>query len=280
MKHSGIEWSGKTLHAVEQEMEKLGRREWMSNAPDPAYLATRLEAVRRNMEVEDKEDEEEGEGQELGREKSGRKKRWLSWSDEEEAADGHEDQANPLHEDEKMEAQASRGSPMAAEVPEAKADGSLSADVGPIVQISSPPSANSSPMASTPSDFYGASPPLALRPPSMLNREAARAPPPTTVDAPIDHSLAAAAQSRAARAEKLNAEAGLEMLSLKLEPVDHQSQMQALEQRVEIRDSKRSDLEQVRDLHCLHGDERLLGLDADDDTVSSLSPSLFSLALY
>lgn len=57
LKMTGVEWSGKTLVAVEQEMEKLGKREWMSYSPDPDYLARRLEVLRKNLEAEEREDE-------------------------------------------------------------------------------------------------------------------------------------------------------------------------------------------------------------------------------
>ncbi|GAC95767.1 hypothetical protein PHSY_003343 [Pseudozyma hubeiensis SY62] len=50
----GRRWKGKTVHAVEQELEALRDERLMSHAPDAAYLASRLEGVRRNLEIEER----------------------------------------------------------------------------------------------------------------------------------------------------------------------------------------------------------------------------------
>lgn len=50
----GRRWKGKTVHAVEQELEVLRDERLMSHAPDAAYLASRLEGVRRNLEIEER----------------------------------------------------------------------------------------------------------------------------------------------------------------------------------------------------------------------------------
>lgn len=50
----GRRWKGKTVHAVEQELETLRDERLMSHAPDAAYLASRLEGVRRNLEIEER----------------------------------------------------------------------------------------------------------------------------------------------------------------------------------------------------------------------------------
>ncbi|SPO26212.1 uncharacterized protein UTRI_02488 [Ustilago trichophora] len=50
----GRQWKGKTVHAVEQELEALRDERLMSHAPDAAYLASRLEGVRRNLEIEER----------------------------------------------------------------------------------------------------------------------------------------------------------------------------------------------------------------------------------
>ena len=72
--YAGIQWKGKTAHAVELEMEALGDRTVMSYAPDAVYLASRLEGLKRNLDVggdrlkrwawEDYEDEVAEEGSE------------------------------------------------------------------------------------------------------------------------------------------------------------------------------------------------------------------------
>jgi hypothetical protein len=49
--YGGIQWKGKTAHAVELEMEALGDRTVMSYAPDAVYLASRLEGLKRNLEA-------------------------------------------------------------------------------------------------------------------------------------------------------------------------------------------------------------------------------------
>ncbi len=352
LRHSGIEWSGKTLHAVELEMERLGRAEWMSQAPDAAYLASRLEAVRRNLEAEEREAEEQQALREMVRKVGGQmprssaasqrarsRKRWLSWSDDEEGeedqdeAEEHEAdpapkqavvadmqvdppaaaeavppvevQAAPIKSS--VDAPPARGLtqllPMApqtfsprplqptpmASIPE---DAEMSNLDPPVTQQAPSPahvpmrpgsaqsSAESSPLASTPSDLQDISPPLVLRPPSMLNTEASRAPPPTTVEMPIDQQLISLAKANAAaqsRARKLAAPASHEAVAPLPARIDPESQLHALEQRVDIRDLKRADLEQVRDLHCLHGDERLLGMEDDDTSVSAHMIRIFLL---
>lgn len=50
----GRRWKGRTVHAVEQELEALRDERLMSHAPDAAYLASRLEGVRRNLEIEER----------------------------------------------------------------------------------------------------------------------------------------------------------------------------------------------------------------------------------
>ncbi|SPO43319.1 uncharacterized protein PSANT_01003 [Moesziomyces antarcticus] len=50
----GRRWKGKTVHAVELELEALRDERLMSHAPDAAYLASRLEGVRRNLEIEER----------------------------------------------------------------------------------------------------------------------------------------------------------------------------------------------------------------------------------
>ncbi|SNX84770.1 uncharacterized protein MEPE_03479 [Melanopsichium pennsylvanicum] len=50
----GRRWKGKTVHAVEQELEALRDERLMSHAPDATYLASRLEGVRRNLEIEER----------------------------------------------------------------------------------------------------------------------------------------------------------------------------------------------------------------------------------
>ncbi|KDN40600.1 hypothetical protein K437DRAFT_258585 [Tilletiaria anomala UBC 951] len=344
LRHGGVEWSGKTLHAVELEMERLGRAEWMTHAPDPVYLASRLEAVRRNLEVEQRELEEEQ--QELGLDEAQReghksrkwlRKRWLSWSEEDEdEEDEKEARANEhkgavrdhhapnqsVQDAEPATASAATTTVAAEALPLQKQTAvprELHQAVGmsppaqtiaflPAIHIPSHPASpnrasdvncgsdsysdSSASVAITPPN-YGLCPPLLLRPPTLLGtpalvslaassavagadvpplppKETSCAPPPTQVDAVL--SLLDAAQRRAALAavcaDTAHASADLERLRLSLAllpPIDHASQMQALEQRVDVRNIKRTDLEQVRDLHCLHGDERLLGMEDGDD---------------
>lgn len=155
------------------------------------------------------------------------------------------------------------------------------------MQLDSPDAAISSPgssisVASTPPR----SPPRLLRPPALLAHsqvtpaqragaqlvDFSRAPPPTAVEAPLAQ-MRTEERQRARETVRLEAQAAeqdMERLSMALEPVDHQSQLAALQQRVDLRDVRRADLEQVRDLHCLHGDERLLGADDGSEEVSLL----------
>lgn len=51
---AGRQWKGKTVHAVEQELEALRDVKLMSHAPDAIYLASRLEGLRRNLEIEER----------------------------------------------------------------------------------------------------------------------------------------------------------------------------------------------------------------------------------
>ena len=334
LKHSGIEWSGRTLHAVEQEMEKLGRKEWMSHAPDPVYLASRLEAVRKNLEVEERESEEVVVSLGVGERRQKVKKRWLSWSSDEDKGEKEQDDASgggephraavadsdaaesqpqldqpslsPPREDVETLAKGQLQLPAILRRSEAAEPASTqkyipksnasqeSATTAPAgvsasrqMQLDSPGAAavssgGSSVSLSTPPR----SPPRLLRPPALLAHshlhtahrtgagaqlvDFSRAPPPTQVEAPLAQMMAEE-RERAREAVRLEAQAAeqdMERLSMALEPVDHQSQLLALQQRVDLRDVRRADLEQVRDLHCLHGDERLLGAEDGSEEVS------------
>lgn len=152
---AGRKWKGKTAHAVEQEMEKMGDVSVMSYAPDAVYLASRLQGLQRNLEAG-------------GDEARGR--RWLDFGDEE-----HHD------EDTRMEdgATASHATHDASRIP---------ATLPPHI-----------------TDF--------IPKPSVIVERTASPP--------------------------------------RLSP---SAKAAALDSRVEIRLLRRSDLEQVRDLHCLHGD--------------------------
>ncbi|CAO1635970.1 unnamed protein product [Parajaminaea phylloscopi] len=166
---AGRQWKGKTAHAVEQEMEKVGDLSIMSYAPDAVYLASRLYGLQRNIEAG-------------GDDARGR--RWVDFG-EHDGGDGLDDA--PV-------AMSTAISPRAALQPEHNAANShLPDDRIPAVL---PPHIT---------DY--------LKPPSPASTS-----------------------------------------STLLPTLDPAAKAAALDSRVEIRLLRRSDLEQVRELHCLHGD--------------------------
>ncbi|CAO1632700.1 unnamed protein product [Sympodiomycopsis kandeliae] len=165
IQYAGRRWKGKTAHAVEQEMEIAGDTTVMSYAPDAVYLASRLEGLRRNLEV------------------GGDDARGRRWIDVDDDIYSSSDSAS-LH-----------------------TSGSLS------------PAAKAK-ESRTPDD----------RRPATL--------PPHITDLIPSVSL---------NNDKT-------LLQPTLQPLDPAAKAAALESRIEIRLLRRSDLEQVRELHCLHGD--------------------------
>jgi hypothetical protein len=196
--HAGIQWRGKTAHAVEQEMEALGDRTVMSYAPDAVYLASRLEGLKRNLEVG---------GQRL--------RRW-AWEDEEE------DDTPQMGDEviEEVEQRKRAASPVGSR-PEAQKEETpmpvLEQDAG-----------------------YSVS--------SSLNVSEGITPSDEVFDDPMHASTATIADTTNER--------GMPSIpELPTISVDTSAgKAAALDARVEIRTLRRPDLEQVRELHCYHGD--------------------------
>lgn len=214
--HGKREYKGLTAHAVELEMEEMGDESVMSHAPDPVYLASRLEMLRRNLEEEDKSP-------------GGRRGGWVEWvgdfEKEEEEKDvemiddfksssnieikiNDEDlsqvERKKKEEEDKEEERRLKKLP-ASPAPTAASNPFLGASGGS--EISSTLPSNSS--------FNKIS---AMRP--IMER---------TFTSDSIASIIPPSPSKEAK-------------------------MKALDERLEIRNIKRTDLEQVRELHCYHGD--------------------------
>ena len=178
---AGRQWKGKTVHAVEQEMEELRDESLMSHAPDATYLASRLEGLRRNLEVEEYKpnyieyDDDSGSPSSSVTEDGGRRALPIAIA------------ASPLR--------------------------TMSMDMDAVPALSRPVSnASSTSLAEgvTPQD--------------------------TTLEFGFDFGD--------------DEEAG----STRVAAIDPAAKAAALDARIEMRPLRRNDLEQVRDLHTLHGD--------------------------
>lgn len=188
--YAGIQWKGKTAHAVEQEMEALGDRTVMSYAPDAVYLASRLEGLKRNLEV--------------GGE---RMKRW-AWEDYEDKSDDADDERED-------EAQQAIGS-----------DGEDNDDDN-----------KTSTQAATPKS------PMMVLTPDDADADKDRVIFDPTTDQPSEQVV---------EADSL-VSPSLPAVTVTEQPIDADAKAAALDSRVEIRTLRRPDLEQVRELHCYHG---------------------------
>lgn len=197
--HAGIQWRGKTAHAVEQEMEALGDRTVMSYAPDAVYLASRLEGLKRNLEVG---------GERL--------KRW-AWEDEED----EEGKFSSDEADQEAEQQGER--------PASPFDVSEGPQKEDLVMPGLEQHAS-----------YSAS--------SSLNVSEGITPSDEVFDDPMQASTGSIARSTDGQ--------GVHNLpEVPIITVDASTgKAAALDARVEIRTLRRPDLEQVRELHCYHGD--------------------------
>lgn len=188
---AGRKWKGKTAHAVEQEMEKVGDVSVMSYAPDAVYLASRLHGLQRNLEAG-------------GEEARGR--RWLDYGEGE--GEGEDDVAARKEEGD-VNVEAVQG----GVEPHAKAP---HVDVKSTATSDDTAAQEAEPVARERDDRIPATLPPHIT--DLIPRPS----PPT--------------------------------ISLEQPRLDPAAKAAALDSRVEIRLLRRSDLEQVRDLHCLHGD--------------------------
>ncbi|CAO1621967.1 unnamed protein product [Jaminaea pallidilutea] len=193
---AGRKWKGKTAHAVEQEMEKVGDVSVMSYAPDAVYLASRLHGLQRNLEAG-------------GEEARGR--RWLDYG---EGEDDDGDAAARKEESGMRVEAAEGGAEPHAKAPHVDVKSTASAGVGPTGDDTA--AQETAPIARERDDRIPATLPPHIT--DLIPRPS----PPT--------------------------------ISLEQPRLDPAAKAAALDSRVEIRLLRRSDLEQVRDLHCLHGD--------------------------
>ncbi|PWN49875.1 hypothetical protein IE53DRAFT_122950 [Violaceomyces palustris] len=212
IEYGGVQFKGKTAHAVEQEMEQLQDVSLMSHAPDAAYLASRLNMLKRNLEVEE------------------RMPSYVAYDED------------ILSEDEMVVmpdlvstnttapvSNASTTSLLDDEEDEVPLDASLDLNV----RITDHGSGSSSPSCK----------PI-----------------------PIPGSKKRLASVELASSD-FTSSCGTTMIDLS------RAKAAALDARIEIRQLRRSDLEQVRDLHALHGDNDMvsMGLDRESRSEASLA---------
>lgn len=187
---AGRQWKGKTVHAVEQELEALRDVKLMSHAPDAIYLASRLEGLRRNLEIEE---------------------RRPSYVEYEEDSFVDDDPRILAHPDPSLEPYQETHS---------AADIALRMGVRALPALAHRPVSNASSVSlvegETPEDIeYG----VEYNPTTVHN--------PDELSIPVPSGFA---------------------------KIDPAARAAALSSRVDIRNLRRSDLDQVRDLHAFHGE--------------------------
>ncbi|KAK0550050.1 hypothetical protein OC845_002854 [Tilletia horrida] len=234
---AGRQWSGKTAHAVEQEMEALGDRVIMSFAPDAAYLASRLEGLRRNLEASNWE----------------RRPTWVGW-EEEEGQDAEEENT----EDANKDAQVDGPSTDALATGQAKSADETTSNVTIREHVKSPKS-----------QIDLALPPAPAT--SLIEAEAYRRANLPVVSNMEGYTMSAAQRSRLAQewiplnpetdeADSQDGMSNIEILPVEdvgpftPPPLDAATKAAVLNARLDTRLIKRDDLVQVRELHCYHGD--------------------------
>ncbi|KAE8214119.1 hypothetical protein CF327_g2434 [Tilletia walkeri] len=259
----GRQWSGKTAHAVELEMEALGDRAIMSFAPDATYLASRLEMLRKNLEAGGWE----------------RRPAWVQCLDEdgqELEQEQEQEQDETLKESEEVKV---------AEVAPVTEEGTKTPAEQDRLRSPKPPTPKPGPTSfkhKQPRSEFSLPPAPAT---SLIDAEYARAAHLPKVSNIEGATLSAAERSKIARASFLPAptrmrenakavhvdeeeeeeeeegeeeevdreeeETSTPQLPPPLDPVVRAA---ALDARLEIRQLKRDDVVQVRELHCYHGD--------------------------
>ncbi|KAK0526026.1 hypothetical protein OC842_005314 [Tilletia horrida] len=245
---AGKQWSGKTAHAVEQEMEALGDRAIMSYAPDASYLAMRLEGLRRNLEASNWE----------------RRPSWVGWQeDQEEEEEAVKEQAQ-AEADKTQEADMTLSATAQQQAVRSPPTVGRKSALGRLAPAGSNGRAPKSPIARS----EIALPPAPAT--SLIDAEYARVANLPAVSNIEGAQLSAAERSRLAQASfpatpaqgKENAAyfddkrtAATETPSPQTPPpLDPAIRAAALDARLEIRQLKRDDVVQVRELHCFHGD--------------------------
>ncbi|UZJ53270.1 hypothetical protein CBS101457_002590 [Exobasidium rhododendri] len=194
--YGGVQWKGKTAHAVELEMEALGDRTIMSYAPDAVYLASRLEGLKRNLEAGGK-----------------RLHRW-AWQDFEDVEQHQDEEDDSVNTDADQVAQSI----------DTKDEGNVE-QITPALEVTAIDSAVSSLSASegaTPKDEVMEDPMLASKTSAAVEEEGTMHDIVVIPNVAVDSTVAAKAA--------------------------------ALDARVDIRTLRRPDLEQIRELHCYHGE--------------------------
>ncbi|PWZ02098.1 hypothetical protein BCV70DRAFT_204808 [Testicularia cyperi] len=211
---AGRQWKGKTVHAVEQELEALRDTKLMSHAPDPAYLASRLEGLRRNLEVEE------------------RRPTYVQY-DEDYMMDDDELPITAIPDPSNHPYQHIYG-----------ADLALQMGVRAMPALAHRPVSNASSVSlaegETPNDLAAG-----LEFDTSLHQ--------------MDATAAAAATAAAGDHIKIHDPHAIDMIGSTTffsptKAIDPAARAAALEARIEIRTLRRSDLDQVRDLHAFHGD--------------------------
>ncbi|KAE8208415.1 hypothetical protein CF335_g426 [Tilletia laevis] len=265
---AGRQWSGKTAHAVELEMEALGDRAIMSFAPDASYLASRLEMLRKNLE---------GSGWE-------RRPNWVHWEDEEDQKEEQEMETEDVEEEQEEVAEKEDETLTTDDKP---TETKTKSPTGPVRLRPHPTTASPKPkphhhhhQKHAPRSEFSLPPAPAT---SLIDAEYARATRALPSVSNIEGaSLSAAERSRIARASFLPAPAaagakaesrsrsrmreGVTVADVDEEgeeeevepqmppPLEPAVRAAALDARLEIRQLKRDDVVQVRELHCFHGD--------------------------
>ncbi|KAN0064608.1 hypothetical protein ACQY0O_002237 [Thecaphora frezii] len=232
MQYGGLEWKGKTVHAVEQEMEQLGDHSLLSHAPDAAYLASRLEGLKRNLEIE------------------AFQPRWVG--------DDHDDSDHGAHASPHL-ASGGRARPVDILAPGTAQRLNLDA-----AMLRSEDQEMACALENLPPLSHGASAPMSNASSVSLVDG------PDADDLTLDYGFTfdddddddkEASTAKAAAGATLPEAVAVEVvtddapqlpeLSAPLDPV---AKAAALDARIEIRTLRRADLEEVRELHAYHGD--------------------------
>ncbi|SPO37832.1 uncharacterized protein PSFLO_03309 [Pseudozyma flocculosa] len=221
--YGGLEWKGKTVHAVEQEMEQLGDQALLSHAPDATYLASRLEGLKRNLEIE------------------AFQPRWI----------GDDDAYSRS-----IEADAASPSRSSGLLP-----GGLARPIA-ISSLSDRLERDSAALRCDDQDMANAlegMPPLSHNPSAPVSNASSVSlvDEPEIDDLPMDYGFEYDAAPERDPAAPLPVEIvspEVPQLPTLSAPLSSAAKAAALDARIEIRALRRTDLEQVRELHVFHGD--------------------------
>lgn len=211
--HGKRQYKGITAHAVEQEMEELGDETVMSHAPDPVYLASRLEGLRRNLEEEDKAP-------------GGRKGGWIEWADDSQPEESQQDVE------------------MKDDLPSSSIQ--IKVDDEDLDDVQRKHRAEEEKEEERRLKKLPASPaPTAASNPFLGGAGGSE------ISSVLPYSIRQKSSMMPIMERSFTSES---IASIVPPAPSKEAKMKALDERLEIRNIKRADLEQVRELHCFHGD--------------------------